>query len=152
KAESKPVSAERKAETSSKGQVNKKPTVQAATKPAEAKASSGTPFAQRNELFALLRDSLDLGLLSHLKLCSLVIDGNRLTIQTAEPTTFTMVSRPAVIEAVSVAVAEILGHPVAVMAEVAKDRPAQKEEVDENDPFAALLQFAEDNPDLVDLK
>lgn len=152
KAESKPVSAERKAETSSKGQVNKKPTVQAATKPAEAKASSETPFAQRNELFALLRDSLDLGLLSHLKLCSLVIDGNRLTIQTAEPTTFTMVSRSAVIEAVSVAAAEILGHPVAVMAEVAKDRPAQKNEVDENDPFAALLQFAEDNPDLVDLK
>ncbi len=129
-----------------------KPQAQAAQSSEKPVSGAAKPFAQRSELFALLRDSLDLGLLSHLKLCGLVFDGSRLFIQTAEPTTYTMVSRPKVTEAVAIAAAELLGRPIGVLAELTKEAVAQQKETDENDPFAALLQFAEENPDLVDLR
>ncbi len=102
----------------------------------------------RNDLFAILRDRLLMGELAYLKMCEFSLEGNRLIISAPDPAAGDFIGRPILLNKLSEAASSVAGQPIRAGVELA----APKKETNDDAGLDALLQFAEANPEIGEIR
>ena len=95
-----------------------------------------------------MRDKLTLGELTYAKLCEFSLDGNRLIVSTSDPSAGDFIGRPVLLNKLSEAATAVAGQPLRACVELA----APKKDSNDDAGMEALLQFAEANPEIGEIR
>ena len=89
-----------------------------------------------------------MGELTYAKLCDFALEGNRLIVSTGDPSAADFIGRPVLLNKLSEAASSVAGQPLRATVELA----APKVETNDNAGMEALLQFAEANPEIGEIR